>query len=191
MDDRTFLDHLIPVLDERTNDPLVIPWPSPGNLAGLVTFSDIHQWRDFVLGLSVTGAVPGVVVTKFRRAQKLFFLGWVDADLIKAGELVGFTALELALKDCYGTPGSRENFANLLKHVVENGLTDDKVPMFQRYGGTIVGPLTGDTKLSLAEIRNSLAHGDAPDGLPWGGLLELLRDLIDYAYRDHPLPAHR
>ena len=47
----------------------------------------------------------------------------------------------------------------------------------------MVSRLTGDAKPSLAEIRNSLAHGDAFDALPWSGLLELVRDLIDYAYR--------
>ena len=29
-----------------------------------------------------------------------------------------------------------------------------------------------------------MAHGDPFDGLPVGGLLELVRDLINYAYRD-------
>jgi hypothetical protein len=50
---------------------------------------------------------------------------------------------------------------------------------------------------SLAEIRNKQAHGDPFDGLAYGGLLELVRDLIAYAYRDFirdgqrgPLQAH-
>jgi len=29
------------------------------------------------------------------------------------------------------------------------------------------------------------AHGDPLEGLPGGGLLELVRDLIEYAYRDY------
>ncbi|MBS2127077.1 hypothetical protein KEX41_02265 [Burkholderia thailandensis] len=41
--------------------------------------------------------------------------------------------------------------------------------------------------ITLAGIRNSLAHGDPFDGLPWGGLLELVRDLIEYAYRSYLL----
>jgi len=38
---------------------------------------------------------------------------------------------------------------------------------------------------TLAELRNSLAHSDPFDGLPWSGLLELVRDLIEYAYRSY------
>jgi len=45
-------------------------------------------------------------------------------------------------------------------------------------------------KPSLADRRNGMAHGDpfgeSGAGGPCAGLLELLRDLIDYAYRDWP-----
>jgi hypothetical protein len=68
--------------------------------------------------------------------------------------------------------------------VTHDGLTDAKVPMLQRCGGgTVVGFLTGEYKPGLAERRNDLAHG-APFGSPCAGLFELVRDLIDYAYRD-------
>ncbi len=185
MENRAFLDHLIPLFEDRPNDPLILPWPSPGNLVGFLSFSAVNKWREFVLGLSLHHAIPEVVAAKFRRAQKLFFLGWIDVDLIKAGELVGLTTLELALKDRYGTPHRNNKLANLLKYMVEkDGLTDEKVPMIQRYGGTVVDRLTGNSKPSLAEIQNSLAHGDPFDGLLWSGLLELIRDLIHYAYRD-------
>jgi len=39
----------------------------------------------------------------------------------------------------------------------------------------------------MADLRNESAHGAPFDGLPQAGLLELVRDLIDYAYRDWPL----
>ncbi|WP_426269236.1 hypothetical protein ACN9MB_13475 [Dyella kyungheensis] len=37
--------------------------------------------------------------------------------------------------------------------------------------------------MTLAAIRNGLAHGAPLEGWPWGGLLEIVRDLIEYAYR--------
>ena len=185
MDAQTFLDRLTHMLEDRSNDPLILPWPSPGNLGGFLSFSTINEWRNFVLGLSLHHAGPGIVATKFMRAQKLFFLGWVDVDLIKAGELVGLTALELALKDRYGTPSGNNKLPNLLKQMVEqDGLTDEKIPMVQRYGGTVVDRLVGKNKPSLTNIRNSLAHGDPFESLPGCGLLELIRDLIHYAYRN-------
>jgi hypothetical protein len=44
--------------------------------------------------------------------------------------------------------------------------------------------LNGKTHPGLAEIRNQLAHGYPFDGLAYAGLLELVRDLIEYAYRN-------
>jgi hypothetical protein len=41
------------------------------------------------------------VAAKFESAQKLYVLAWLDFDLIKAGELIALTALELALTDRY------------------------------------------------------------------------------------------
>ena len=52
------------------------------------------------------------------------------------------------------------------------------------FSGTAIGFVTGDAKPSLSQRRNGMAHGDPFDGLPVGGLLELVRDLINYAYRD-------
>jgi hypothetical protein len=76
--------------------------------------------------------------------------------------------------------------------VEQDSLTDAKVPMLQRCGaGSVVGFLTGELHPTLAERRNGLAHGD-PFGMSGAGsycagLFELVRDLIDYAYRDWDL----
>jgi hypothetical protein len=57
--------------------------------------------------------------------------------------------------------------------------------MAHRHGGSVVERLRrgGLAEPSLEEIRNRLAGGYPFDGVPTGGLLELIRDLIDYAYR--------
>lgn len=47
-------------------------------------------------------AVPLILRVKYQRAQKLYALAWQEFDLIKAGELVALTALELALRHRYG-----------------------------------------------------------------------------------------
>ena len=69
--------------------------------------------------------------------------------------------------------------------VQADGLTDAQIPMSVRCGGSALGQLTGETHPTLAERRNLLAHGDPFDGFPTGGLLELVRDLINYAYRGY------
>ena len=50
--------------------------------------------------------------------------------------------------------------------------------------GSIVSRLTGEATPTLANIRNNLAHGYPFHGLPWSGLLEVVNNLIEYAYRD-------
>jgi hypothetical protein len=168
--------------------PLNLPWPSPGKPGGFISFETATQWRTFVLSLSLPPGIPEIVADKYRRAQMLYFLAWIYFDLIKAGELVGLATLELALNDRYGDKvkkrGSYRSFAELLKYMLVDDLTDDKVPMVQKYGGSVIGFVNGNRQPSLAERRNSQAHGDPFDTSPCGGLLELVRDLIVYAYRD-------
>ena len=147
---------------DPSRGPLIVPWPLPGNLGGEVRFSTFAEWRSFILALSLGRAVAEIVASKFERAQKLYVLAWVDFDLIKAGELVALTALELALTDCYaGKESGRRRelgaakaekekrpiakselcwigyttFADLLKLMVErDGLTGDQIAMNRRCG---------------------------------------------------------
>lgn len=198
------MDHLDIALPIR-REPLVLLWPLPGNPGAFIQFEHGEQWRAFIHSLDVDPRVPEIVRLKYARAQKLYLLGWIDPDLIKAGELVALTALELAAKDCYGwrlrelmerkrsrKPAKTRDldkpietkFADLLDYmVIGDGLSDRQVPMVSRCGGSVVGQLTGATKPTLAQRRNAMAHGDPFDGLPIGGLLELVRDLIAFAYR--------
>lgn len=188
------------------SDPLVLFWPAQNTPLAQLQFDTLEDWRAFIDAISLNPLVPDVVRFKFQRALKLYYLAWIDGDLIKAGELVALTALELALNDRYGgqVPGKprkklkagqapgfadaplQRSFAALLKHMVDgDGLTDAEIPMIVRCGGTAVGQLIGTTKPTLANRRNALAHGDPFDGLPTSGLIELVRDLIEFAYRGY------
>ena len=173
------------VLPERAK-PFFLAWPTPGRPGGLIRFDRPYEWEAFVGAMAVDGRIPEIVRIKFARAQTLYLLGWVDPGLIKAGELAALIALELAASDRYGArlPKGKRTFADLLRYmVVHDGLDDASIPMVARSGGTAVGQLTGALRPTLADRRNALAHGDPFEGLPAGGLLELVRDLINYAYR--------
>jgi hypothetical protein len=74
-------DNILPI--DRSQAPLVLPWP--GNPVGLRTFSMIAEWREFIHGLGLHPAIPQIVSLKFQRAQKLYFLAWIEFDAIKAG----------------------------------------------------------------------------------------------------------
>jgi hypothetical protein len=187
-------------------EPLILYWPAAGVPLAQLEFASLEGWRSFVEGIALNPLVPDIARLKFQRALKLYYLAWIDGDLIKAGELVALTALELALNDRYGeqvpdrpkkklkagqaprlaVKPPQRSFAALLKNMVErDGLTDADIPMVVRCGGTAVGQLTGATKPTLADRRNALAHGDPFDGLPTSGLIELVRDLIQFAYRSY------
>lgn len=195
----------------RSEQPFKFPWPIPGRLDAWITFETFDAWHERVSELSIAEGVPMIVSTKYARAQKLLLLAWIDFDLSIAAELVALTTLELAVTDVYGAkpeewaiaaglkskPRKKKktkrddrvvttDFATKLKYMVfQDHLTDANVPMNGRCGaGSVIGLLTGDTRPTLAEIRNDHAHGYPFDGMPRSGLIELIRDLIEYAYRD-------
>ena len=166
-------------------EPFILSWPSDGQAGGFLQFDYPDQWRTFIDRLRIHPVIPAIVTEKFARAQALYLLGWFDVGLIKAGELAALVALELALTDRYGGAFKKKpSFSALLKHMVAvDGLTDAGIPMVVRCGGTAIGQLIGEVRPTLAERRNSLAHGDPFEGWPTAGLLELARDLINFAYR--------
>ena len=174
--------------------PVLLAWPTSDNPGGFLQFENAADWRHFVEELGIDTRIPDIVRAKFARAQTLYMLGWVDFSVVKAGELAALIALELAVMDRYGARISKgkRSFASLLKYMVDSdGLTDAQIPMVTRCGGTAIGQLTGATRPTLAERRNTLAHGDPFEGLPTGGLLELVRDLINFAYREYIAEAAR
>lgn len=180
-------DHSHNALNDREG-PMLLAWPKQGNAGGFIQFEKAADWRAFVESLGIDPRIPEIVRAKFARAQTLYLLGWVDFSVLKAGELAALIALELAVMDRYGgrLSKNKRSFAALLKYMVEvDGLTDPQIPMVVRCRGTALGQLTGDTRPTLAERRNAPAHGDPFDGLPTGGLLELVRDLINFAYRHY------
>ena len=137
--DDSFLD-LTLLSGAHRDAPLALPWPVPGNPEGFIEFSTPAQWRAFVLSLGLPGGIPEIVAAKFRRTQMLYFLAWLYNDLIKAGKLMALATLELALNDRYGSKvkkrGAYRSFAELLAYMVQDGLTDEKIPMVKRSGGS-------------------------------------------------------
>lgn len=181
------LDRSQITLSDR-GDPQLLAWPIQGDAGGFISFDKVADWRAFVESLAIDARVPEIVRANYARAQPPYLLGWVDFSILKAGELAALIALELGLMDRYGgqITKSKRNVAALLRFMVKSdALNDDRIPMIVRCGGTAVGQLIGATHPTLAERRNTLAHGDPFDGLSTGGLLDLVRGLGNYAYRQY------
>jgi hypothetical protein len=173
------------ILHDRQERPL--QWPAPDRAGGFQQFERAADWRAFIENLAIDRRIPDIVQAKFKRAQALHLVSWGDLGLVTAGELAALIALEVAVMDRYGSQvaKNKRNLAAMLKHMVDaDGLTDADIPTVSG-NGTAIGQLTGDTHPTLAERRNRLAHGDPFEGLPTRGLLELVRDLINYAYRGY------
>lgn len=191
---------------DRLTLPLTLMWPRPGNPGPVfLSFSYLEEWLRFIEEFNLNPLVPQLMWGKYHRAQRLYYLAWIDYDCIKAGELAAMVALELALIDRYGgidqakRPGNggSPTLGSLIAYMVEkDGLTDDQLPSFHKYGGgVIVQNLYETTKerkargnttsppMNLVARRNRAAHGDPFDNMPCAGLIEVVRDLIEYAYR--------
>ncbi|NEJ47655.1 hypothetical protein GR214_35385, partial [Rhizobium leguminosarum] len=122
----------------RQSAPFCVPWPVAGNPGAILEFATSDEWLAFLSGLDLNTDVPRIVSTKYSRAQRLYALSWLDFDLIKAGELVAITTLEITLKDRYGglIPKERPMLGDLLRHlVIEDGHGDTNLSFTQRYGG--------------------------------------------------------
>ncbi|WP_051956084.1 hypothetical protein [Beijerinckia mobilis] len=189
-----------------------IPWPSPGAPGGFVTFANFAEWQKIICGFRLASGVPHDMVDLFDRALKLYLAAWLDFDLVVAGEMAAFAALEHSLRDRYlnsfrqrhmekviarakrekREPMLNENFrhdsvklSDLLQHMHQHDkLTDDLLPCIRKYGGSVMRRLTDKGSPALAELRNDRAHGNPFGSEYQSGLLELIRDLIEYAYRD-------
>ena len=129
-----------------------------------------------------------IVTAKYDRALKLHILSWIDLDIIKAGEMAALTTLELALNDRYGDQvgiGTEISCSTACSASWSSRRSDRREaldPAAMRLG---VARYAADRR-SQADPRqhgNDLAHGYPFDGLPSSGLLEVVRDLINYAYR--------
>jgi hypothetical protein len=201
---------------EKSPGSRTLPWPSPGMPGGFVEFPDFAMWQRVILGFRLSAGVPLNVADLFDRALKLYLVAWLDFDLVTSGEMAALAALEHSLRDRYlgdfrerhtkkvvaraksekRTPKLEESFrpesiplAALLKHMHQkDGLTDDQLPCVQKYGGNVMRLLTDDADPNLADMRNVRAHGNPFGSGYQSGLLELMRDLIEYAYRDRIRP---
>ena len=96
------MDHLRHISLPPRDEPLVIPWPQERGI-GFPSFLEPEEWRNFIYSFNLHPGIPLQIIAKYHRAQKLYYLAWIDFDLIKAGELIALIALEMALKQRYGT----------------------------------------------------------------------------------------
>jgi hypothetical protein len=196
-DEPLLLDFSIPIF--RDTEPLQIVGPVPGNLAAIREFTNLADWRSYVLGLQLRGSVPRAFRRQHNRVLQTLFFAWLNADVIKLAELGALATLEGAIKARYPeikkkkkNPGLEDALTYLVKH---GGLNDEALRETGACVSQNILPPRDDRARrlneggsSLSEIRNRLCHGDPFEVTPWGGLFEVIRALIDFMY---PAPGGR
>jgi hypothetical protein len=179
-------------LSEFRSGPFTLMWQTPTSVAELVTFKCPADWQRCIRDFALRSAPPDIVTAKYRRALTLYELAWLSYDILKAGELAVLVALELGLLNQYGAAAKptqkpskngepvRASLSQLFRYMrTYDSLTPAVIPALARNNVIDIKPILEN----LLRIRNGLAHGDPFDGHHQVGLLELVRDLIDYAYR--------
>ena len=186
-DEPLLLDFSVPMF--RDSEPLQIVGPVPGNPAAIREFTNLADWRSYVLGLQLRGSVPKAFRRYHNQTLRALFLAWLDGGVIQLAELWALATLEGAIKTRYPRINERAKEEGIkvpgleyaLRYLVnQGGLTDEAL---RESGARVLqNVLKGGNGSSLSEIRNGLAHGNALGGMPWGGLFEVIRDLIDFMY---------
>jgi hypothetical protein len=167
-------------------------------------FERFADWLDAIEELGLAAEVPDVVADKYVLALKHCLIAWIDLQFLRAAEWAAFGALEYALNDRYGRlihdldqaaagrplkfrpKGSSKCLEFMLGH---DGLTDDVFRFSLKYRIPATQQLRRDGAIrpTLYQRRNELMHGRSSDAYPASGIIEMIRDLIDHAYRS---PLH-
>ena len=155
-------------------------------------FYHITEWRDYLLPLQIRSArVPTIHADAYHVALRMLLLAWADTCLIKPAELQALRSLESALRGVYFQvlfECRRESNSKLIREKFRPGLGDFLEYMAAHDGldPALHNESKKTTGNALSVIRNGLAHGDPFNGLPWGGLLEAVRDVMEHAHRNLP-----
>ncbi len=170
----------------------------PGGL-GLLEFSHITDWRDHLLGLKIRSAkVPTIHAEAYHAALRMMLLAWVEYPVSKMAELQALRSLESALIGAYKdrlkskNSKSRAHFSNLVEFAVETDGLPETFALKRVADGRVVYKVEKKDQWKYAEwtlpsIRNALAHGDLFKNLPWNGLFEAVREVMEHAYRNRSL----
>ena len=158
----------------------------------LMHFAHIREWRDYLLTLQINDTrVPGIHCDAYHNALRALLLAWVEPAIVQSAEMQALRSLEGALCGAYfqrllekertrrrklKPEAFKPSLGQFLDFMSECDDLPDTMHSKSRFG----------PGSALNTIRNRLAHGTPLNTLPCGGLLESVRDVIIYAYRNHP-----
>lgn len=171
-----------------------------------ISFKHISEWREYLLALHISSIrVPTIHVEAYHVALKMMLLAWNEPAIIKSAELQALRSMESALTGVYfqlifekekrkhikarnqcGGCKKCEKCATLKQDGFRPGL--EKLLDYMSAHDDLDANLHSEAKKlnqsAMSTIRNKLSHGEILNYLPWGGLFESVREVIEHAYRN-------
>lgn len=157
-------------------------------------FAGVKDWYDYVQSLRIQpGRVLLPYIDAFDEALRALFMTYALPEFCKLGEMKALATLEQALlsiyehKMCKVTKTGKHRCAGL-GDILEWAKENDGLPseFFESDPGRA-------SRSDLNVIRNKQMHGCLlEETLPWGGLFESVKRVIEFAYREcAPYDVHK
>ena len=156
----------------------------PMSNGSLRQFASVYEWYGYVKSLRIQpGRVLLAYMDAFDEALRILFMAYALPEFAKSGEMKAFATLEGALLVAYEhkmceTRKGQHRCAGLGK----------TLEWAERYDALRPGrvDLSKASHHALNVIRDKQMHGRLlEETLPWGGLFEMVKETIEYAYRNH------
>src|SRR5271165_1009335 len=101
------LDHeIFEIPTDRSGSPMQLVWPQLGIPAAILEFSTLQEWRSFMLSMSINSRIHRPTREKYERAWNFYYMGWVNYDFIKGGELAAFDEIVIHPSHIVEVPGA-------------------------------------------------------------------------------------
>ncbi|MHB8348559.1 MAG: hypothetical protein ACYDHM_15705, partial [Acidiferrobacterales bacterium] len=156
-------------------------------------FADIYAWYDYVQSLRLQlQRVLLAYVDAFDEALRALFMAYALPEFCKLGKMKVLATLEGALLAAYKhktcTTRKGEHRCAMLADILNWANEEDSLP-----AEWLKHDVSKKSRSDLSVIRNKQMHGEMlQETLPWGGLFEVVKETIQYAYRNRtPYDIHK
>lgn len=152
-------------------------------------FSNLQDWCDYVQSLRIQpGKVDLPYLDAFDEALRALVMTYFSPGFCKLAESKALSTLEDALKRAYKHQMCKFSKQNPQEHQKCVGLgqildwVEQYDPHYRNLADNTIGLRRPD---ALNVIRDKLMHGRQEETLPWGGLFQVIKEMIEHAFRNH------
>ncbi|MHB8181435.1 MAG: hypothetical protein ACYDC7_02420 [Acidithiobacillus ferrivorans] len=179
--------------EEYRSRPFYYPM-AKGNIRG---FPTVEQWYDYVQSLRIRPhQVPLPYLDAFDEALRALFMTYLLPEFCKMAEMKALSTLEGALKEAYHHQMCKQTAGKTKSKAGESSTGSvhrcaalaDCLEWAEQHDG--LEPNLFDKSIgqrrpeALNVIRDKQMHGKLEEMFPWGGLFEVSKSTLEYAFRN-------